>query len=83
MVVATIDLADVEVFWESIASMPSNYVRRVHTDRLRRLEHPEHPEYKATGGYCKEDAIMILRRFYLTENTNGQLAFCFYIGVLF
>ncbi|KAJ3855122.1 cytidine deaminase-like protein [Lentinula lateritia] len=36
------------------------------------LEHPAHPAYKATGGYCREDAIMILRRFYITENTNGH-----------
>ncbi|KAJ3808950.1 cytidine deaminase-like protein [Lentinula aff. lateritia] len=39
------------------------------------LEHPAHPAYKATGGYCREDAIMILRRFYITENTNGQYTF--------
>ncbi|KAE9401541.1 cytidine deaminase-like protein [Gymnopus androsaceus JB14] len=37
------------------------------------LGHPEHPEYKATGGYCREDAIMILRRFYVTENTNAPV----------
>lgn len=79
MVAATIDLVDVEVFWESIASMPLDYVRQVHADHLVRLGHPEHPEYKATGGYCREDAIMILRRFYVTENTNGQLAFGFWI----
>ncbi|KAH0836754.1 cytidine deaminase-like protein [Lanmaoa asiatica] len=36
-----------------------------------RLEHPVHPSYKATGGYLREDAIMILRQFYVTENTNG------------
>ncbi|KAJ3921753.1 cytidine deaminase-like protein [Lentinula edodes] len=37
------------------------------------LEHPAHPAYKATGGYCREDAIMILRRFYITENTNAPV----------
>ncbi|EGO22415.1 hypothetical protein SERLADRAFT_362684 [Serpula lacrymans var. lacrymans S7.9] len=36
-----------------------------------KLEHPKHPSYKATGGYCRDEAIMILRRFYVTENTNG------------
>jgi tRNA-specific adenosine deaminase 2 len=35
------------------------------------VPHPVHPGYKATGGYCREDAIMILRRFYITENVNG------------
>lgn len=36
-----------------------------------RLKHPRHPSYKAIGGYGREAAIMILRRFYLTENVNG------------
>ncbi|KAJ3716098.1 cytidine deaminase-like protein [Lentinula raphanica] len=37
------------------------------------LDHPIHPAYKATGGYCREDAIMILRRFYISENTNAPV----------
>ncbi|KAF5367079.1 hypothetical protein D9758_003912 [Tetrapyrgos nigripes] len=37
------------------------------------LEHPIHPSYKATGGYCREEAIMILRRFYITENINAPV----------
>ncbi|KAH7908927.1 tRNA specific adenosine deaminase [Hygrophoropsis aurantiaca] len=37
------------------------------------LPHPKHPSYKATGGYCREEAIMILRRFYVTENTNAPV----------
>ncbi|KAK7461974.1 tRNA(adenine34) deaminase [Stygiomarasmius scandens] len=37
------------------------------------LEHPTHPSYRATGGYCREEAIMILRRFYITENTNAPV----------
>lgn len=36
-----------------------------------RLAHPVHPPYRATGGYLREEAILILRRFYITENTNG------------
>ncbi|KAF8351068.1 cytidine deaminase-like protein [Amanita rubescens] len=36
------------------------------------LPHPVHPPYKATGGYCREEAIMILRRFYISENMNGM-----------
>ncbi|KAI9063489.1 cytidine deaminase-like protein [Trametes sanguinea] len=37
------------------------------------LPHPKHPGYRATGGYMREDAIMILRRFYITENTNAPV----------
>ncbi len=29
------------------------------------------PGYEAVGGYYREEAIMLLRRFYLTENTNA------------
>ncbi|KAI5122157.1 hypothetical protein M0805_007056 [Coniferiporia weirii] len=35
------------------------------------VKHPRHPAYKAIGGYGREAAIIILRRFYLTENTNA------------
>ncbi|KAJ7265901.1 cytidine deaminase-like protein [Mycena haematopus] len=36
-----------------------------------RLEHPSHPPYEAIGGFSREDAILILRRFYVTENSNA------------
>lgn len=39
------------------------------------VRHPVHPSYLATGGYLREEAIMILRRFYVTENTNGISCF--------
>lgn len=29
------------------------------------------PPYEAVGGYYREEAIMLLRRFYLTENSNA------------
>lgn len=32
------------------------------------------PPYEAVGGYYREEAIMLLRRFYLTENSNGEFA---------
>lgn len=35
------------------------------------LDHPTHPPYRATGDLLREEAIMILRRFYITENTNA------------
>ncbi|TFK74349.1 tRNA specific adenosine deaminase [Pluteus cervinus] len=37
------------------------------------LKHPVLPAYKATGGYRREEAILILRRFYITENTNAPI----------
>jgi len=36
-----------------------------------RLAHPSHPPYDAIGGYSREEAILILRRFYVTENSNA------------
>ncbi|KAI0034394.1 cytidine deaminase-like protein [Vararia minispora EC-137] len=36
-----------------------------------RLEHPRHPPYAVTAGLLREEAIMILRRFYITENANA------------
>ena len=38
------------------------------------LPHPKHPGYRAHGGYLRDEAIMILRRFYITENTTGEPA---------
>ncbi|KIJ65568.1 hypothetical protein HYDPIDRAFT_88645 [Hydnomerulius pinastri MD-312] len=35
--------------------------------------HPVHPSYKATSGYLRDEAIMVLRRFYVTENTNAPI----------
>ncbi|KAI0733399.1 cytidine deaminase-like protein [Fomitopsis betulina] len=37
------------------------------------LAHPKHAPYKATGGYLREDAILVLRRFYITENVNAPI----------
>lgn len=37
------------------------------------LEHPLHPSYNAAGGYLRAQAIMILRRFYVTENINAPV----------
>ncbi|KIY45152.1 cytidine deaminase-like protein [Fistulina hepatica ATCC 64428] len=37
------------------------------------LGHPRHPAYQATGGYLRDEAIMILRRFYITENSNAPI----------
>ncbi|KAI0772505.1 cytidine deaminase-like protein [Trametes elegans] len=37
------------------------------------LPHPKHPAYSAVGGYMRDEAIMILRRFYVTENTNAPI----------
>ncbi|GJE84810.1 nucleoside deaminase [Phanerochaete sordida] len=37
------------------------------------VPHPRHPAYRAVGGYGREDAIMVLRRFYITENVNAPI----------
>jgi len=37
------------------------------------VDHPKHPAYPATGGYCRDEAILVLRRFYITENTNAPV----------
>ncbi|TDL29151.1 cytidine deaminase-like protein [Rickenella mellea] len=37
------------------------------------LSHPNHPSYPAVGGYGREAAIMLLRRFYMTENQNAPV----------
>jgi tRNA-specific adenosine deaminase 2 len=35
--------------------------------------HPKHPAYPAKGGYCRDEAILVLRRFYITENINAPM----------
>ena len=42
-----------------------------------RVPHPKHPPYKALSGFGREDAIMVLRRFYITENVNGEFKIFF------
>ncbi|KAF9785148.1 tRNA specific adenosine deaminase [Thelephora terrestris] len=37
------------------------------------IVHPIHPGYQAHGGYLRDEAIMILRKFYITENTNAPV----------
>jgi len=37
------------------------------------VPHPRHSAYRATGGYLREEAIMVLRRFYITENVNAPV----------
>jgi len=39
----------------------------------KEIEHPIHAPYEAIGGFRREEAIMILRRFYITENTNAPI----------
>ncbi|KAK4688355.1 tRNA-specific adenosine deaminase 2, partial [Tremellales sp. Uapishka_1] len=41
-----------------------------------------HAGYVAEGGYYREEAIMLLRRFYLSENSNGMLSHLFLLRVL-
>ncbi|EJD54123.1 cytidine deaminase-like protein [Auricularia subglabra TFB-10046 SS5] len=37
------------------------------------IDHPTHAPYPATSGFARDEAIMLLRRFYLTENTNAPV----------
>lgn len=37
-------------------------------------KHPIHSPFEAWMGYLRAEAIMILRKFYLTENKNGMRA---------
>lgn len=37
------------------------------------LRHPKHPSYEAVGGYRRDEAIMLLRRFYMSENANAPM----------
>ena len=58
----------------SVLGVNKGYVlkySRTRVDMVDSLEHPKHPPFDATDGHCREEAIMILRRFYVTENTNG------------
>jgi tRNA-specific adenosine deaminase 2 len=60
----------------SVLGVNKRYIYPIRTlyyclDELCSLAHPKHPPFDATDGYCREEAIMILRRFYITENTNG------------
>jgi len=49
---------------------------------LERRAHPAHPPFKAEGGLRREEAIMLLRRFYLTENVNGKLVLSLLVCIL-
>ena len=73
MVVPMIDLVVAAVFWVLTKStfLSSRKTMRSNPP-LNSLQHPSHPPYKAIGGYYNKEAIMILRRFYITENTNGE-----------
>ncbi|GBE79104.1 cytidine deaminase-like protein [Sparassis crispa] len=37
------------------------------------VPHPRHPAYKAFSGYMRDEAIMVLRKFYVTENVNAPV----------
>ena len=73
MVVPMIDLVVAAVFWVLTKStfLSSRKTMRSNPP-LNSLQHPSHPPYKAIGGYYNKEAIMILRRFYITENTSGE-----------
>ena len=56
-------------FWDGKLMLTFGPFRRI---IFPSLDHPIHPAYHAIDGYLREDAIMILRRFYITENSHGK-----------
>lgn len=61
-------------------------VLSVHTDQLHDKKYhvgssaassKQLPELKCTGGVCREEAIILLRKFYLLENERGKLILLF------
>jgi hypothetical protein len=68
-------MSDLEEMAVSCLFIPSKCCRPTsHLDHPSELIKPLSPQlknaptYEAVGGYYREDAIMLLRRFYLTEN---------------
>ncbi len=45
---------------------------RLSSCRVRSEKLKSHPGYPAYGGYYREEAILMLRRFYLNQNVNGM-----------
>lgn len=43
-------------------------VLNIHDDEVGDLD-----SYEVSGGWCREDAILALRRFYVQENDKGML----------
>jgi hypothetical protein len=65
-------LADAEVWWMSIRRMSTTASPDLKNALLTGSELVDtHIPFLAEGGYYREEAIMLLRRFYMSENQNG------------
>ncbi|KAG8918752.1 tRNA(adenine34) deaminase [Tulasnella sp. 408] len=49
---------------------------------VNELPHPVHPPYKAVYGYSRDEAIIILRKFYITENKAGTYHFVHVVALI-
>lgn len=59
----------------SVICVNSSYARRHPCTAQKLIRRPTlnaHPPFVAEGGYYREEAIMLLRRFYMSENQNGM-----------
>jgi hypothetical protein len=75
MAAATTDLVDVEVYWQSKGQFCIYWQDGAQLDF--RSEHPIHLSYQITDGLLQEEAVLILRRFYIKENGYGRLIHCY------
>jgi len=48
-------------------------VLRIHDEPLEKEE-----GYEVSGGWLREEAIMMLRRFYVQENDKGEFLICMF-----
>lgn len=58
---------------KSYGTVPSNVYTGswIHAVRFLRSKIPTQEGYQAYGGYFREEAILALRRFYITSNAKG------------
>lgn len=62
----------IDVNSSSVLSALSVCVDHSRSADVRRSDQLDtHPPFIAEGGYYREEAIMLLRRFYMSENQNG------------
>lgn len=50
--------------------MPEAFLLIHGTDTSPMLD--THNAFEAVGGYYRDEAIMLLRKFYMSENVNGE-----------
>lgn len=51
-------------------------VLNIHDMEYPSLDNERNRGYEVSGGWLREEAIMLLRRFYVQENEKGEFVFC-------